>query len=316
MGAKARAGAQNGHRGRFTHILATFPAEVLVPVEEKSPEQKPQPAKSIWSLKECPEVPMMQACVCQVDYQICQPLQLSARLNGSVTLPCRFTHRPGWVEPKAAQVHWRLGSFHSMRYLFNCCMSRSHTDPEFEGRVSLAREEGQPYTAAIRITDLREADSGLYFCRVSVGGKAWQTINGTNLTVIAAPQQPEGGNTTPLPQGFLAGVSTGAVLLAAAIILGLAMLLLTWRKGHCQKRTPSRRIASGGQEEKEAGCQELHCRGARGPPLEEPPSQPPPVHPRAPGEPGLVYATLRLHHTPGKLGGSAAEETTYAAVRG
>lgn len=105
----------------------------------------------------------------------------------SITLPCSFAHHQNWGPSGVAQVHWRLGRFHSKRYLFICCQSPTHTDPEFQGRVSLARQEGQPYTAAIRITALRESDSQLYFCRVSMetrhGEQAWQTIHGTNLTV-------------------------------------------------------------------------------------------------------------------------------------
>ncbi|XP_048372811.1 paired immunoglobulin-like type 2 receptor beta [Sphaerodactylus townsendi] len=293
-------------------------AENLVPFGAKSLEQTAQPAKSSWPLKECertksdvgrPSTSFADGCVCPEEFQICQPLQLSARVNGSVTLPCSFTHKQNG---DAAQVHWRLGGFHSKRFFFNCCTtSRLHTDPDFEGRVSLAKEEGRQHTASIRITDLRESDSGLYFCRVSVGEAEWQTINGTNLTVTARPQGPEGRNNTRLPLSVLVGVPTGAVLLVAAIAVGLlATLLLARKKGHCQKRTQTR----GQEEEKEAGCHELPCRGTGIPPPEEPASQPPAI------PPGLLYATLTLSDAPPKQGrfqrgGRAAEETTYATVQ-
>ncbi|KAL8176942.1 UNVERIFIED_CONTAM: hypothetical protein K2H54_040316 [Gekko kuhli] len=308
--------------------------EIPAPVEAKPPGQRGSPAKSAWPLKECqreearPGGAKAAPCVCEQQFQVCQPLQLSATVNGSVTLPCTFSHDSSWEPSSDAQVHWRLGAFHSKRYLFNCCLDHTHTDPGFQGRVSLATGEGGRYTASIRITALRESDSQLYFCRVSVktqseGEKAWQSINGTNLTVTASPQQPQGRQPTT---AFLAGVSTGAILLAAALILGLAMLLLAQRKGHCQKRTQTRGAASQGQEEKEAEDHELHCRGASPPPREQPLPPLPPIGPRTRGKsPGPVYASLLLSEAPDKKrvalnrggggGGRAEEETTYAAVR-
>ncbi|XP_015270360.1 PREDICTED: paired immunoglobulin-like type 2 receptor alpha [Gekko japonicus] len=300
--------------------------EIPVPAGATSPGQNGPLAKSEWPLEECQDAEEEPAgCVCHQQYQVCQPTQLSAVVNGSVTLPCRFSYDSRWEPSAAAQVRWRLGGFHSTRYLFSCCLDQRHTDPEFQGRVSLDREEGQRHTASIRITALRESDSRLYFCRVSVKPqfgkeKEWQTITGTNLTVTAPPQPPEGRHHTT---AFLAGVSTGAILLAAAIVLGLAMLLLAQRKDHCQKRTQTRRAASRGQGEKEPEYQELHCRGARAPPLEKPLPLPPPTGPRAQGEPpGPVYASLLLSDAPDKKraalkreGGRAEEETTYAAVR-
>uniref|UniRef100_A0ACB8EXD6 Uncharacterized protein n=1 Tax=Sphaerodactylus townsendi TaxID=933632 RepID=A0ACB8EXD6_9SAUR len=280
-----------GHVSK-NNVSTTFPTENLVPFGAKSLEQTAQPAKSSWPLKECertksdvgrPSTSFADGCVCPEEFQICQPLQLSARVNGSVTLPCSFTHKQNG---DAAQVHWRLGGFHSKRFFFNCCTtSRLHTDPDFEGRVSLAKEEGRQHTASIRITDLRESDSGLYFCRVSVGEAEWQTINGTNLTVTARPQGPEGRNNTRLPLSVLVGVPTGAVLLVAAIAVGLLATLLLARK-----------------------------KGTGIPPPEEPASQPPAI------PPGLLYATLTLSDAPPKQGrfqrgGRAAEETTYATVQ-
>lgn len=146
------------------------------------------------------------SCVCDQKYQICQPLQLSATVNGSITLPCTFSFHPEWERPRDIKIRWRLGSFHSDIYLFSCCRTDERaTHSDFEGRVSLARE-GKQYTASVHITKLRESDSRLYFCRVSVTiddgeVKEWQTINGTNLTVTGKFQPSEAPPHTPLPAG-------------------------------------------------------------------------------------------------------------------
>ncbi|XP_077170304.1 uncharacterized protein LOC143825836 isoform X5 [Paroedura picta] len=251
--------------------------EILIPAEGQSPEPKVQLVKSKWPLKDCQGMERQSGeaqsagCVCEQQYQVCQPLQLSAMANESVTLPCHFSFPQSWEPSHHAQVHWRLGHFHSQRYLFICCWNLTHIDQDFQGRVSLAREEGQPYTASIRIVALRESDTQLYFCRVSVetkeGKKEWQTIHGTNLTVT----------------------------------------------GHGQKRTEARAAAIEEQEEEGPDGQALRCRGVQAS-LREKPLLP------APGEPGLVYASLVLpdaldRKRPWGTAHTPEEESPYAAVQ-
>ncbi|XP_077170303.1 paired immunoglobulin-like type 2 receptor alpha isoform X4 [Paroedura picta] len=298
--------------------------EILIPAEGQSPEPKVQLVKSKWPLKDCQGMERQSGeaqsagCVCEQQYQVCQPLQLSAMANESVTLPCHFSFPQSWEPSHHAQVHWRLGHFHSQRYLFICCWNLTHIDQDFQGRVSLAREEGQPYTASIRIVALRESDTQLYFCRVSVetkeGKKEWQTIHGTNLTVTAAQHPPKRQNdTTPPALSLHAGVLTGAVLLGAVLLLGLAILLLARGKGHGQKRTEARAAAIEEQEEEGPDGQALRCRGVQAS-LREKPLLP------APGEPGLVYASLVLpdaldRKRPWGTAHTPEEESPYAAVQ-
>ncbi|XP_077170300.1 uncharacterized protein LOC143825836 isoform X2 [Paroedura picta] len=225
--------------------------EILIPAEGQSPEPKVQLVKSKWPLKDCQGMERQSGeaqsagCVCEQQYQVCQPLQLSAMANESVTLPCHFSFPQSWEPSHHAQVHWRLGHFHSQRYLFICCWNLTHIDQDFQGRVSLAREEGQPYTASIRIVALRESDTQLYFCRVSVetkeGKKEWQTIHGTNLTVTAQHPPKRQNDTTPPALSLHAGVLTGAVLLGAVLLLGLAILLLARGKGQQPSRSRRRK---------------------------------------------------------------------------
>ncbi|XP_054850760.1 paired immunoglobulin-like type 2 receptor alpha isoform X2 [Eublepharis macularius] len=289
--------------------------ETLVPVQAESTTLNAVPAKSKLPLEKCREGESQQdSCVCLKEFQICQPLQLSAWVDASIILPCDFTYHQDWEPSSDVQLHWRLGSFHSTNFLFNYSSRKQYTHPNFHGRVSWVGNDRQTDTASIQIGALRASDSLLYFCRVSVmtGDKReeWQTINGTNLTVTASPPSP----------GLHVGVPTGAALLAAAVTLGLVAFLVARRKGHCGKRTRSRRAASRGQGRQEAERHEGPPRGASAPRREDDDAQPPPRVLSAPGrEPDLVYAALllsdALKKAPPNKARDAEEETTYASVR-
>ncbi|XP_054850762.1 paired immunoglobulin-like type 2 receptor alpha isoform X3 [Eublepharis macularius] len=165
-----------------------FPTETLVPVQAESTTLNAVPAKSKLPLEKCREGESQQdSCVCLKEFQICQPLQLSAWVDASIILPCDFTYHQDWEPSSDVQLHWRLGSFHSTNFLFNYSSRKQYTHPNFHGRVSWVGNDRQTDTASIQIGALRASDSLLYFCRVSVmtGDKReeWQTINGTNLTV-------------------------------------------------------------------------------------------------------------------------------------
>ncbi|XP_033026075.1 paired immunoglobulin-like type 2 receptor beta [Lacerta agilis] len=177
----------------------------------------------------------MQDCTtCNPEYHIWQPCQLTARPKGSVTLLCTFNYT--WEATETAQVHWRLGSFYG-KFIFNHTDSTHwYTDPDYEGRVSLVGDLSKALDASIRIENLRETDSNLYFCTVSVqtrlhGVKYWRNIEGTNLTVTGPP----------IPETYrfnLVGMVTGAAV-ATAVVLGL-LVFVAWRKGCCPK-CPQRR---------------------------------------------------------------------------
>ncbi|XP_053219142.1 paired immunoglobulin-like type 2 receptor alpha [Podarcis raffonei] len=269
-----------------------------------------EPDPSSWNgfVKDCT--------TCYQKYHIWQPCHLTARTKGSVTLPCTFNYT--WKAQETAQVYWRLGNFHG-EFLFNHTHDPTHWDthPNYTGRVSLVGDLSKGLDASIQIENLRESDSNLYFCSVSIqtlheGVKYWRNIEGTNLTVAGPP--------VPDPPNFnLVGLATGGAVAAVAVALGL-LAFVAWRKGCCPKCAPRRRASPQSKETpEEREYEEFPIEGPKAPPPaspQPPPRAPPPLAPKDSG--GLLYADLNLVGGRGKKKmseGGRGEESTYAILR-
>ncbi|XP_053119921.1 paired immunoglobulin-like type 2 receptor beta isoform X2 [Hemicordylus capensis] len=294
--------------------------ELQIPAEAAAPlEPEPAAAAAAQRLQRLERCSEQECCVCLEEYQICQPCNLSAWAKESVTLPCTFWH--SWQgAPEKIRVSWRFADFHGP-FFFNTTQNYIHSN--FSGRVSLAGDPSQG-NASIQIGDLKTSDPQQYFCRISVqlaeGQKEFQCIQGTRLT-IQEERRPPATEAPPQlpPSGSLLGALAGAILTAAAAVLGL-LIFLTWRKGCGPKCPRMRRVVRRGeeQEEEEAAADGgsqlgLPDAGAGAAPP-RPPSCPPPTS----GEPGLLYATLAFSGAPGAkkrpLEMPRTEEVTYAGI--
>ncbi|KAJ7313351.1 hypothetical protein JRQ81_004644 [Phrynocephalus forsythii] len=255
----------------------------------------------------------------RMDYSIWQPCHLSGQVTESITLPCNFSYT--WMDaPKRdIGVHWRLEHFHSETFIFNYTVENTYTHPNFSGRVSLIGDPMKSWQASIQILNLSESDSNIYFCRISAqtveGKKEWQSVRGTNLTVIT-------GAPTQIYRAL--GMVAGAILAIIAVSLGLLMLL-AWKKGFCQGCLRSTRAAGPSKERpvgaayEEVGFPELRTPCLGTPSTIQPPSCPP--NPPAP-EPNLFYTTImfpvakrKIPKPPQNGPGHGGQETTYAIIQ-
>nr|XP_028560761.1 paired immunoglobulin-like type 2 receptor alpha [Podarcis muralis] len=269
---------------------------------------EPDPSRWIGGMQDCT--------TCFPKYHIWQPCHLTARPNGSVTLPCTFNYT--WDVQETAQVYWRLGNFYG-EFLFKHPHDPTPRDtlPNYTGRVSLVGDLSKGLDASIQIENLQESDSNLYFCTVSVqtlhdGVQHWRNIEGTNLTVTGPPM-------TAPPNFNLVGVATGGAAAAAAVAVGL-LAFVAWRKGCCPKCAQKRRASpQSKQTPEEREYEEFPIEGPKAPPPaspQPPPRAPPPLAPK--DSSGLLYADLNLAGGRGKKKmpeGGRGEESTYAILR-
>uniref|UniRef100_A0A670KJV9 Ig-like domain-containing protein n=1 Tax=Podarcis muralis TaxID=64176 RepID=A0A670KJV9_PODMU len=170
-------------------------------------------------------LPVFSYCTtCFPKYHIWQPCHLTARPNGSVTLPCTFNYT--WDVQETAQVYWRLGNFYG-EFLFKHPHDPTPRDtlPNYTGRVSLVGDLSKGLDASIQIENLQESDSNLYFCTVSVqtlhdGVQHWRNIEGTNLTVTGELPHPQ---EDPSVSGSLLALCPTPVSAAPPFSPGLAL---------------------------------------------------------------------------------------------
>ncbi|XP_040587572.1 LOW QUALITY PROTEIN: paired immunoglobulin-like type 2 receptor beta [Mesocricetus auratus] len=115
-----------------------------------------------------------------------QPAPLSGVQGGSIEIP--FSSYFPWelTNDPQMRVFWKWKHFHG-EFIYNSSPHFIHE--HFKNRLVL--NWTQPQTSGVlRILDLKEEDQTVYFCRVHLntreGTESWQSIPGTNLTIIRA----------------------------------------------------------------------------------------------------------------------------------
>ncbi|XP_051900534.1 uncharacterized protein LOC127586541 isoform X2 [Pristis pectinata] len=181
----------------------------------------------------------MDSCLCLVllqlavaltsgsGFQVLQPRYLEATEGGSVTLPCSFTY-PGNSTPQDIDVRWRVHNY-LKNYIFSSPQYYVHA--EYQGRIEFLGSPLRDKTGSIRINDLREKDSNMYFCVVVIAGEQ-ETTAGTVLSVRARTSR--NGFWIEQP-GYLEAAEGGSVTLPCSFTYPATFaprdIVVSWKLG-------------------------------------------------------------------------------------
>ncbi|XP_069804918.1 sialic acid-binding Ig-like lectin 12 isoform X6 [Dendropsophus ebraccatus] len=105
--------------------------------------------------------------------------------NGSVTIPCNFTHPKLKSSSEEVRVSWRRGTNRcgNGEFIYNHTGGRTHQN--YTGRISSVRNPSER-TAAITINNLRRTDGPMFCCRIEISKESkyiegWQNQHGTQI---------------------------------------------------------------------------------------------------------------------------------------
>ncbi|XP_055462508.1 paired immunoglobulin-like type 2 receptor beta-2, partial [Psammomys obesus] len=113
-----------------------------------------------------------------------QPAHVSGVQGGIIEIPFSFYFPWKLAEDPQLRITWRWKHFH-VGFIYNSTPLFIHK--HFKNRLILNWTPGQT-SGVLRILNLQEDDQTSYFCKVFLltteGRKFWQSIEGTQLTMI------------------------------------------------------------------------------------------------------------------------------------
>ena len=117
------------------------------------------------------------------DFGFDQPGNLSGVPGGSIEIPFSFYFPWKLAKDPQMSIAWKWKHFHG-EFIYNSNLPFTHE--HFKERLILNWTQGQT-SGVLRILNLKETDQATYFGRVFLltteGGKLWQSIPGTQLTM-------------------------------------------------------------------------------------------------------------------------------------
>ncbi|XP_028633676.1 paired immunoglobulin-like type 2 receptor beta [Grammomys surdaster] len=120
------------------------------------------------------------------NFGVNQPAHLSGFQGSSIEIPFSFYFPWELAKDPQMSIAWRWKHFHG-DFIYNSSLRFIHE--HFKDRLILNWTQGQT-SGVLRILNLKETDQAAYFCGVFLqtteGMKSWQSIPGTQLTMIRA----------------------------------------------------------------------------------------------------------------------------------
>ncbi|XP_052024610.1 paired immunoglobulin-like type 2 receptor beta isoform X2 [Apodemus sylvaticus] len=164
------------------------------------------------------------------DYGFNQPANLSGVQGGSIEIPFSFYFPWELAKDPEMSIAWRWKHFHG-EFIYNSTPPFIHE--HFKDRLILNWTQGQT-SGVLRILTLKETDQATYFCKVWLstreGLMSWQSISGTQLTIVHAGLEDTGGQGNPSLLNL--GAMVAMVVVKAVVIIPLygLMIFLWWRQ--------------------------------------------------------------------------------------